>query len=136
MKKIILILIFAITMFSFTSCLDTVSDPIDLANVLMDQDYHVTLNVEQEDIGAIANTLNVKANGIACILIAKPNDYNALRSGIFLFCKNANIAKDMKENLQTYLGKEGCGVIFIRATAQVSGKTVFVGCKDVWEDIE
>ena len=54
---------------------------------------------------------------------------------MFLFCESSNIAKDMKEDLDRYLEKDEFDDI-IRATVEVSGSTVFFGCKDIWEDIQ
>ena len=136
MKKLLFVLVLAIAVCSLASCSTSVSDPIELANVLIEEDYHVSITVEKDDIDMLADEMEVKANGITCMLYAQPDDYNDERSGFFIFCESTKIARDMKEDLESYLEKDEFDDGIIRATVEVSGSTVFVGCKDVWEDIQ
>lgn len=139
MKKITcMLLVMLMLLGTLTACMDKEPDPLALAKALDAEDYTVQMMVDDEQIGDVADELEIRAKGITCVLPACPNEgKDDDKIGIFIFCDSTDIAEDMIEDLEAFADKEEDLLDnIVRCIIERSGKMVFIGCEDAWEDAQ
>ena len=136
MKKKLSVLAFIIALMCFlSSCVTISNDPTKLAVVLGEKGYDTWVYVDSEeilDIGDVEFDLNFK--NVYCVISAIPKgSHDDDQAGAFLYCESRSSARKLEKALKEYL--DDVKDEAMRATVERTGKIVFVGCEDMWEDM-
>ena len=135
MKKLLsAILLLLVLSCALTSCTRIHKDPLDAAKQLDEKDYFVSLTVDEGSIKSFGKTLGIKISGVSSYLYAFPEDGNQEKGGYLFYCDKTENAKDLERELEDLLDEKE--FYFKRGTIKRSGKIVFIGCEDVWEDVQ
>ena len=137
MKKFLSVfMVILLCVMAFSSCGKTKDDPLALAKFFDEKDYYVELAIDDEDIGDCADMFEVRAKGIEYILFAAPDDgEDDEKAGVFIFCESKDVAEKVFEDLEEFIeDDEDFSEDVVRGIVERSGKLVFVGCEDTWED--
>ena len=147
MKRIIAVVLAMLAcVVVFSSCFGggkNQNDPIKLAQAFDDEDYTVGLMVDESQITEIADEFEVSSKGIYCILVVSPeeddDDYygndEKSKAGMFIYCEDSATAKKMQKELTAFSeSDEDFKEDIKRPVVERSGKMVFVGSADAWEE--
>ena len=137
MKKILCVaVIIFITILSLSSCSNLSSNPLKTAKSLNEEGYEAFI-VTGETIKEFADEFKVRSKGISCVVVARDEGGRIGSGGLFIYCDDNTTAKNMVEDLEDFIdSNEDFDEDFVRGIVERSGKIVFIGCEDTWEDLQ
>ena len=138
MKKIISLSIAIILLACiFTSCANNSNDLLEISRTFVEKDYWVEISVTDDDIQDLADTLDIKSNGIECVMVVSPDDGDdEEKSGIFVFFKDTKTAQNAEKDLKDFIEEDDNYVVedIIRCVVKRSNNVVFFGSEYAWDD--
>lgn len=135
MKKIISLILLLLTLTClFSSCAKPYKNPLDAAEKLDEKDYGVNIMVGARTNLYFEENMGIDCNGVSYILSASPYSLPSQYGGYFFYCEKSKDAKALEDALQDTLTKKPDK--YTRGTVERSGKIVFIGCSDVWENAQ
>ena len=114
------------------------NNPIEIAKKFQEKDFYIEITVDKEDFENLADKIDASNKGIECIVAIEPNDYGIEKGAAIFFCKDTKTAKAIEKDIEDYADKmtKYDAIYFKRALVKRSGRLVFFGCEDIWEDIK
>ena len=133
MKKIIALALVVVMLFTLASCgISRKSDKLkEKLEKKYGDDVSVTVADKELSIGIIAAMFDLDADDIDCILSISLDDEG---EGFVIYCKDAKAAKEVKNDCKDYVDDNDLKDEDI--LVKKSGKTIFVGEKDLWKKIK
>ena len=138
MKKIISLSIAIILLACiFTSCANNSNDLLEISRTFVEKDYWVEISVTDDNIQDLADTLDIKSNGIECVMVVSPDDGDdEEKGGIFVFFKDAKTAQNAEKDLKNFIEEDDNYVVedIIRCVVKRTNNLVFFGSEYAWDD--
>ena len=142
MKKIVRIFAFMFAfMLVFVSCgKKTINDPTKVCVELVKADYYVDAYFNEDSFDDYLLS-GMSSRGIYCIIDSWPIDNESEKysdwnlTGLFYFCDTKEDAKKLEDKWLDAFDEDDAGDLFKNGVVRRFGKTLFVGCEDVLEDI-
>lgn len=154
MKKVLLMLVIVcVCVAMLASCSNEANyskDPIALASLLDNKERDIEIYIDKEDIDDTADSFDVRANGISCIVMVENS--NDDEYGIFIYCEEnddaeimfEDLEEELEDQIEEYSKQYGASVVagakesLEQLKAMVVGrynKLVFAGSENLWDEV-
>nr|MBQ8890069.1 hypothetical protein [Clostridia bacterium] len=135
MKKVIALFLVVSSIFLMVSCAKIDKDPIALAKKLLDDDYWVEIGVNPNYFEGF-EPLDVDTEDISCVILVEHEKKQEVL-GVVIYCENNKAAKEALKNSDDFIDDlEDQGVDTDDYISKRSGKAVFIGHEDIFEDMK
>lgn len=121
----------------FTSCANNKNDLLTIARTFVEKDYWVEIAISDDDIQDMADNLDIKSNGIECVLVVSPdNGSDEEKAGIFVFFKDTKTAQNAEKDLKDFIKDDDNYIVedIIRCVVKRTDNLVFFGSEYAWDD--